>query len=374
MEEKTISLEVVKMTQNQTVEAVTKSKKRTGVMDCDVHVAPVSINEIKSYMKQPFRDAFRFWGRGIFDNPFPVVRPDARPPSGGPNGSDPDFLRSQLIHPFGIERAILNPWTYGNYYPDPDLSAAICSAYNDWLNDTWLSEYNHDGLFKGSIAISHQDPSLAVKEIERWAGHPHFVQVIADSGARAPFGQRHYWPIYEACERHGLPYAYHPGSDGLAASALFTPGIPTHFIEWGTTLVCGYISHLVSLLTEGVFERFPGLRVVSLEGGTAWLPSIMWRLDSHWKSFRFEVPWIKKLPSLYLRDHVRFGSQPLERPADDRHLLHNLEMMDAEHLLMFCSDYPHYDTDVPDHIFPRIIPEQMKNNILYENARQFYKF
>ncbi|MDQ0218068.1 amidohydrolase [Peribacillus cavernae] len=362
------------MTQNQAVKLENKNRKRTGIIDCDVHVSPFDNDEIKKYMKQPFRDAFRFWGRGIFDNPFTEVRPDAKPPTGGPIGSDPEFLREQLIDSYGTEHAILHPWIYADYYADPDLKAAICSAYNDWLNDTWLSKYNHDGVFKASIVISHQDPSLAVKEIERWAGHPHFVQVLADAGARAPFGQRHYWPIYEACQRHGLPFAYHPGSDGLGSNTPFTPGFPTHFIEWGTTLVCGFISHLVSLLTEGVFERYPGLKVVSLEGGSAWLPAILWRLDSHYKSFRFEVPWVKKLPSLYIRDHVRFGSQPLEKPDDDKHLLYFLEMMDAENIMMFTSDYPHYDTDHPREMFPRNIPEQMKNKILYENAREFYRF
>jgi predicted TIM-barrel fold metal-dependent hydrolase len=360
------------MTQNQTLSADNSQQKRTGIIDCDVHVAPASIEVIKEYMRQPFKDAFRFWGRGIFDNPFTVVRPDALPPEGGPIGSSPEFLREQLIEPNGTAYAILNPWMYGDYYADPDLKAEICSAYNNWLNDTWLSKHNYDGVFKGSIVVSHQDPSLAVKEIEKWAGHPHFVQVLVDAGSRSPFGQRHYWPIYEACERHGLPFAFHPGSDGLGSNAPITQGHPTRFVEWVTLLACEFQAHLVSLLTEGVFQKYPGLKIVSLEGGTAWLPGIMWRLDAHYKCFRFEVPWIKKLPSLYLRDHVRFGSQPLHRPDNDKHFLDIMEAMDAENLMMFSSDYPHYDTDIPTQIFPRNTPEKMKNRILYENAREFY--
>jgi len=360
------------MTQNQTYSSEDQQKRRTGIIDCDVHVAPTSNEVIKSYMRQPFRDAFRFWGRGVFDNPFTIVRPDAIPPSGGPIGSDPDFLRKQLIEPYNIAYAILNPWIYADYYADPDLKAEICSAYNTWLDETWLSKHNHDGVFKASIVVSHQDPSLAVKEIEKWAGHPNFVQVLFDAGAKAPFGQRHYWPIYEACERHGLPVAYHPGSDGLGSNTPFTPGFPTRFVEWVTLLACEFQAHLVSLLTEGVFQKFPGLRIVSLEGGSTWLPGIIWRLDAHYKCFRFEVPWLKKLPSLYLRDHVRFGSQPIHRPDNDEHFLNLLEAMDAENLMMFSSDYPHYDTDVPTEIFPRKAPERMKNKILYENAKKFY--
>lgn len=357
----------------QELEAPEQQKAvKKGIIDCDVHVVPADKDEIKSRLKQPFYDAYRFKGRGIFENPFPVVRPDAIPPGGGPTGSDPVFLREQMIDKYGINYAILNTWSFSNFYPDPDLSAAICTAYNEWLDETWLSKYNHDGVFKGSLCISHQDPAQAVREIERWAGHPHFIQTLTDSGVRAPFGQRQYWPIYEACERHNLPFAFHPGSDGVGVSVPFIPGFPTHFVEWLTTLSCGYISHLVSMLTEGVFEKFPRLKVVFIEGGTAWLPSIMWRLDALWKSFRFEIPWVKKAPSEYLRDHVRFCSQPLERPANDKHLLYNLEMMDAEHLLMYSSDYPHFDTDVPSHVFPRIIPEPMKRRIFFENASELY--
>jgi predicted TIM-barrel fold metal-dependent hydrolase len=266
----------------------------------------------------------------------------------------------------------LSPWIFGDLLADPDVKAAINSAYNNWLHDTWLSEHNHDGVFKGSITVSHQDPNLAVKEIDRWAGHPHFIQVYLDSGSRAPLGQRQYWPIYEACERHGLPLAIHVGSDGLGGNSRITTGFPNRFIEWFTLVPCNFQAHLVSLITEGVFERFTGLRVVLLEGGSFWLPSVLWRLDAHYKSFRFEVPWLKKLPSEYVRDHVRFGSQPMHRPDSDEHLLYLMEAMDAENLMMFSTDYPHFDADVMKDIFPRNIPEKMKNKIFYENAKAFY--
>ena len=80
-------------------------------------------------------------------------------------------------------------------------------------------------------------------------------------------------------------------------------------------------AHLVSLLTEGVFERFPGLRVVMVEGGVAWLRAADVAAGRYWKALRSEVPWVRRPPSEYLRDHVRLGTQPLERPDDDRQLL-----------------------------------------------------
>jgi predicted TIM-barrel fold metal-dependent hydrolase len=150
-----------------------------------------------------------------------------------------------------------------------------------------------------------------------------------------------------------------------------SPGYPTHYIEWHTCLSLGFQAHLVSFLTEGVFERFPGFRVVLTEGGVAWLPALMWRLDAEWKALRSEVPWVKKRPSDYLLDRVRLSSQPLERPDDDTHLLAMFEMMDAEHLLMFASDYPHWDFDSPTRAFPTL-PHAWKDRIFSENARALY--
>ncbi|WP_170318285.1 amidohydrolase family protein [Paenibacillus thalictri] len=345
---------------------------RQGIIDCDVHPTPKSIEEIRSYMKQPWKDRYSGSGRGFYGNPVHGARLDAKPPGGGPIGSDPDFVRQQLIEEYGEAYAILLPRAFCNLHPDPDFATAIAAAYNDWLADTWLGKYNHDGVFKGSITIAHQDPAAAAKEIERWAGHPHFVQVMTDSGARAPFGQRQYYPIYEACEKHGLPMAIHPGTDGMGINVQPSPGYPTHYIEWHTCLSLGFQAHLVSFLTEGVFEKYPGFRVVLVEGGVSWLPALMWRLDAEYKALRYEVPWLKKKPSEYLRDHVRLSSQPLERPDNDQHLLSMLEMMDAEHILMFASDYPHWDFDSPKLAFPKL-PDALKQNIFYENAKQFYR-
>lgn len=341
------------------------------IIDCDVHPSPKSIDEIRSYMKQPWKDRYSGGGRGFYGNPLHGARLDAKPPNGGPTGSDPEFLRKQLIEEFGHQHAILLPRAFCNLHPDPDFASAIAAAYNDWLADTWLGKDNPDGVFKGSITIAHQDPIAAAKEIERWAGHPHFVQVMTDSGARAPFGQRQYYPIYEACNKHGLPLAIHPGTDGMGINHQPTPGYPTHYIEWHTCLSLGFQAHLVSFITEGVFEKFPNFKVVLTEGGVSWLPALMWRLDAEYKALRYEVPWVKRKPSEYLRDHVRLTSQPLERPDNDQHLLQVLEMMDAEHILMFASDYPHWDFDSPKLAFPKL-PEKMRNRIFYENAKEFY--
>jgi predicted TIM-barrel fold metal-dependent hydrolase len=349
-----------------------KQKKLNGIIDCDVHPYPRNIDQIKAYMPEPWRS--RFNGnekRGFYDNPIHVNRLDAFTPDGGYPCSDPAYMREHLLDEYGIDYAILLPRAFATKYPSPDFGTAVAAAFNDWLADVWLDHNNEDGRCKGSITVAHQDPIAAAKEIDRWAGHPHMVQVMMDSGARAPLGQRQFYPIYEACERHGLPIALHPGTEGIGPNEMMTPGYPTTYIEWHTGLMLSFQAHLISFITEGVFESFPKLKLVLVEGGSAWLPALLWRLDAEWKPLREEVPWVKKRPSEYIRDHVRVTSQPIENPDNQQHLLQIFEMMDAKNILMFSTDYPHWDFDSPTRSFPRL-PEELKKRIFFENAKELY--
>ncbi|WP_165972412.1 amidohydrolase family protein [Paenibacillus piri] len=342
---------------------------RTGVVDCDVHVVPRNPEEIKAYLSQPWKHRFSIWTNNFYKNP---ISPQRTVPSGGGKpGSEPEFLREQLFDVQGIDTAILLPRSHVCMHHDPDYASAVATAYNEWLSDSWLGEYNPDGRFKGSITIAHQDPASAAKEIDRWAGHAHFVQVLIDSGARAPLGQRQYYPIYDACVRHELPLVIHPGTDGMGINILASQGYPSHFLEYYAGLSFAMQVHLLSILTEGVFERYPNLRIVIAEGGVAWLPALMWRLDQEYKGLRSEIPWVKKRPSDYLREHVRFTASPLERPLKDEDLMDVLSMFDYENLLMYSSDYPDEHYASPDSF--SFLPSDSRQKILSDNARQLYR-
>jgi uncharacterized protein len=344
---------------------------RTGTIDCAVHVSPKNAAEIKGYLAQPWKHRFEIWSNVYYDNPVPTKR--TIPPDNGRPGSDPLFLRQQLVEPHGIAHAVLLPRAYTSVREDPDAAAANAAGYNMWLAETWLGPtHNADGVFKGSITVAHQDPAQGAKEIDRCAGQPHFVQVVMDAGARAPFGQRHYYPIYEACARHKLPLAIQPGTDGMGINVLASPGYPSHFLEFVQGYAFGAQAHLLSLLTEGVFERFPDLRIIFTESGVAWLPALMWRLDQEYKGLRSEVPWLTKPPSHYLRDHVRFTTQPLERPERDGDLLDVLEMFEYDRLLMYSSEYPDEFFAGPDAL--AFIPDAAaRQRILSDNARELYR-
>jgi len=276
------------------------------------------------------------------------------------------------LDPFGIDKGILTGAGIISLGVHPNIyfASALARAYNETLAETWLEE---DGRFYGSIVIAPQDAETAAQEIRRWADHPKMVQVLMCSAARTPFGQKCYWPIYEAASECGLPVAVHPGAETCGSSNTFVSGPPTTYLEWHTNLPQNYMGHLTSLLCEGVFERFPNFKFVCIEGGLAWIPHVLWRLDKNWKALRSSVPWVKKLPSEYVWDHVRFTTQPIEEPENPRHLEAIFEMIRAEKTVMFSSDYPHWDNDSPSHGLPKL-PADLAERIFYGNAAELYNF
>lgn len=344
------------------------------IIDVDVHNELRGSEDLLPYLPEPWRTRVATNGIGLIHHgywsPVGVMRKDCLPPGGGLAASDPDYLVKDLVEPNHMEYVILT----GNLtniasMNEPDYAAAICSAYNDYLIAEWLPRHPS---FRGAMLVTAQDPHLAAREIDRLAGHPGIVEVIMGSAQRSPLGQRMFHPIYEAAQRAGLPIAIHPGAEGSGGSPPPTPaGYPTSYLEWHTCLPLNYMAHLVSLVCEGVFEKFPSLRFVMLEGGIAWLPHLMWRLDKNYKGLRSSVPWLKRMPSQYIREHCFFSTQPIEEPDNPKDLLMLFDMIDAENMLMFSSDYPHWDNDMPAEIVRGMRPD-MRAKLFHDNAAKLY--
>jgi predicted TIM-barrel fold metal-dependent hydrolase len=353
-------------------EAGTVNPSSLSIIDTDVHQTPRSKRDLLPYLPRVWHDQFLSSGSGLsnlFPTPIGVSRGDAVPDQGGPAGSDPSFMLKHHVEHYGIEYAILTGSSEASFalHPDLDYANAVIRAYNDHTVEKWLTV---DRRFKGSIAVNVSDPAEAVKEIERLGSHPDIVQIIVCSGVRAPYGQRFYHPIYEAAEHYGLPVALHPGTEGKCYPP--TPvGYPTRYMEWHNIIPLTFMAHVNSLVCEGVFEKFPGLKFVGIEGGVAWLPHLMWRMDKNYKALRSQTPWLKRLPSEYIKEHIRLTTQPIEEPGRPGELLQIFQMIDADRTIMFSSDYPHWDFDNPKVVLPSM-PRDLKARILAGTAAELY--
>lgn len=340
------------------------------IIDSDIHQNWADPGEITRRLPAYFQQKhFRIPG-GVYGSPVGVSRADAKPEKGSA-GSDYKLLCSQHMDAFGITYGVLTgSGILGlGTHPNLDYGNAVATAYNEAMRETWLT---WDDRFFGALVVNPADPIAAAKEIRAHGGHPRIVEVLMCSATRFPLGHRSFWPIYEAASELGLPVAVHPGTEGRGISNGFIAGPPTTYLEWHTNLPQNYMGQIVSLVCEGVFEKFPTLKFIAVEGGIAWIPGVLWRLDKNWKALRSEVPWLKRLPSEIIVEHVRFTSQPIEEPPKTSQFLELMEMIHADKTLMFSSDYPHWDNDSATHAFPRL-PDELRRRIFFENANEVYR-
>jgi len=123
-----------------------------------------------------------------------------------------------------------------------------------------------------------------------------------------------------------------------------------------------------------VFEHFPTLKIVLIEGGFAWLPALKWRLDRSWRRLRDETPHLRELPSTYIDRHIWLTTQPMEEPARPEHFLQLLDELGGAERLLFATDYPHWDFDSPDQALPVRLAPDVERKIMSENAQSLYRF
>jgi predicted TIM-barrel fold metal-dependent hydrolase len=357
---------------------LTEPASRLRVIDCDVHPVPRDRGEIGRYLPRAWQEHWRVYGHRLrqpfLDSmPYPKAAPalsrrDAWPPGGGPPGSDLDFVRAQHLDPHGLEYGLLFPLRpRGIDERNLDFGNAMCQAMNDWQVDCWTSR---EPRLKGAINVLTDDPLGAVAEIRRCAGNRDFRSVQMATRTNEPLGRRRYWPIFEAAAQHDLPLGLH--NNGMPGHAVTGGGAPSYYFEEHQAVGMTMAAMVTSLVMEGVFERFPDLRVVVIEGGFGWVPSLTWRLDRHWEVLRSEVPHLKHPPSVYIKRNIWFTTQPVEEPEHPEDLRHVLDWIGWDRLL-FSSDYPHWDSDDPRYAFKIPMSEAERRMIFAENARAVFR-
>jgi predicted TIM-barrel fold metal-dependent hydrolase len=367
-----------------TLELQERPRHRTGaqrtqlrVIDCDIHPAMTSWTEVHPYLERRWIDHLMTYGshlRHAFSEALShprmspdAARVDAYPEEGGPPGSSLALMREQHLDANGIETGVLIPlrWNPGSQR-NLDFGAALSHAMNSWQAEKWVTS---EPRLRASIVVAQEDTDAAVKEIELRADDQRFVQVLILPRTDEPLGRRRYWPILETAARHNLPIAVHVGGTGGHPST--GGGWPSYYIEEHHAVAGTMQTLVVSLVVEGVFEHFPQLRVVIMEGGLGWIPSLSARLDKHWSRLRSEVPHLKRKPSEYIREHLWFTTQPMEEPERAVHLSDLFDDIGWDRLL-FSTDYPHWDFDDPRYAFKMPMSEEQRDQILFRNAQAFY--
>jgi hypothetical protein len=354
---------------------VTRQATRVAAIDCDIHNVPATPQTLVKYLPARWKRHHElFGGRGHSGAYYPrtspnAARADAWPPSGAPPGGDLDFLRQQLLDEWGFEFGILNPLLGSGGQLNLEYGAALSTAINEWQLAEWTGP---EPRLRASIVVAYEDGHLAAAEIDRFGDHPHVVQILLPARTAEPLGRRKYWPMFEAAVRHDLPIGLHFGGSG--GSPITGAGWPSYYIEDHAGMPTSMEAQVISLVYEGVFERFPTLKIVLIEGGFAWLPSLMWRMDRAWKRLREEVPHLTQLPSEIIRRHFWVTTQPIEEPTKPEQFHQLLRHMAMDDRIMFATDYPHWDFDAPDQVFPVRLDPALEQKIMADNAKALYRF
>ncbi len=356
---------------------VSQKRMRLPIVDCDIHPNLKSPNALDPYLSERWREHRKtIGGRGFAGSYYPranmnAARTDAWPPSGLPPASDLDFMRHQLLDTWNIEHGVLQPLLGASGQLNLEYSAALSTAINQWLIDEWIEP---EPRLKAGLVIPYEDGELAAAEVHRHGDHPGFVQLMLAIRTGEPLGRRKYWKMYEAAVEHDLPIGIHFGGQG--GYPITGAGWPSMYVDDHAGMSTAFQAQVISYIFEGVFERFPTLKIVLVEGGFAWIPPLMWRMDAAYEKLKAEVPHLKKLPSEYFAEHFWITTQPMEEPENPRHFVEMLEQAPwMQDRLMFSTDYPHWDFDAPDEALPKTkLPAGFERKVMAENARALYKF
>ena len=345
------------------------------LIDCDVHQEFHAWEDLRPYLGPAWWERIGPkgppFGRRAYENVRGhIISEDMINPETGKAADDPEWVKRELIQKHGVSLGVLTSNILSiSSHTNIAMASAVARAYNDWTLDHWVRPHPE---FKGSIIVNPQDPDFSVAEIERLGDDPGIVQVLIFSGSNNPYGQPRFFRIWEAAAHYGLPVAMHSGGESVGIALTNTPAGPvSYYVEHHALQTQSAMAHVVSLVMEGVFERLPSFTFLVIEEGISWVPHVTWRLDKDYKGNRSECPWLKRLPSEYIHDRVRYSSQPIDEPQKPEHLVQMFDMIDAGQTLLYASDYPHWDFDNPKMAF-KDVPADLRQRIFVGNALDLY--
>ena len=337
------------------------------IIDADGHVMEKD-SELHEFLEGRYRGMPRFetysffpsldgWNRG-----FSVPGKDAEVPASR-------WL--EFLDELGVEMTVLYP-TGGLAFgliQNPEWACALARAYNNWACEKFTRQSRR---LKAVALLPVHEPVEAAKELRRAkelglvAGLLPAITVLHKG-----YGHRDFDPIYQEAERLDMPLAVHGAPSRGLGFDFFDKFIQVHTLEHPFAILIQF----TNMIFEGIFERFPKLRVAFLEAGSGWLPYMMDRMDEEFeKPYRFQAPLLKKKPSEYIRSGQVWTTCEVEEKA-----LPQVLRQFNPRCVMWPSDYPHerlpemFKHDIPQFLVRTDISEEEKRLILYENPKEFYR-
>jgi predicted TIM-barrel fold metal-dependent hydrolase len=257
-------------------------------------------------------------------------------------------------------------WTSGD---DVALEAAMYRAYHRWMQDYCGAYPDRLG---GVILTSSRDIEGSVAEIKR-AGQSRWawgVMVYAPYGV--PLDHPDLEPIWAEAAALDLCIVLH-------TFTVMPPYAPGGLDNWENLFLqrsaahpwCG-MRNMAALIGSGVMDRYPKLRIATLEAGHGWLPFWMKRLDEHADTIKAALPALEMKPSEYVMSGRYFQSIEIPEGGDLTNAAIDLV---GEDVLMYASDYPHGESHFPESVKLALawkMPDGRRRKLMWDNAVRLY--
>ena len=354
------------------------------VVDCDCHVyETTAMPEIAAYIQNPavqrpferysqFMLAHAFLPGNLGDRMVAGrIKTDLDQvlPQGDFEGMHPiaaGLLNS--MNQMAIDYSILFPTpmlTLGTH-PQLEVEVELARAYNRWLMERVLPA---SPRIKTMAYLPLSDPDASLEFIEEFGGKPGVLGFMVTAVRYQPIHQNRFVKVFAALNERSLPLAFHSGPNWsdrpfeqlnrfLGVHAL---GFPFYAMI-----------QLTNLVLNGIPERFPKMKLIFMEAGQSWVQLLIARLDNEYRQRSSEAPLLKRLPSEYIRE-VYFTTQPLEQFDKVDHTRAMFEEINGESQLLYSSDYPHQDFDLPTQVYDLpFLSDQARRAILGGNALKLF--
>ncbi|MBM3342681.1 MAG: amidohydrolase [Betaproteobacteria bacterium] len=254
-------------------------------------------------------------------------------------------------------------------HDDVALEAGMYRAYHRWM-DAYCGRY--PDRLGGVILCCGRDVKSAVEEIKRWGKSRWAWGILPYAPYGMPLDHPDFEPVWAAAAEHDLAVTLH-------TFTVMPPYAPGGTDNWENLFLqrsaahpwCG-MRNMASLIGAGLMDRYPKLRIGTLEAGHGWLPFWMARIDEHARTIRSEIPDLKMMPSEYVLSGRYF--QSIEIPEGFK-LTNAVIDLVGEDVLMYASDYPHGESHFPesvDLVMDWDMPKARKKKLLWDNAVKLY--
>ena len=253
---------------------------------------------------------------------------------------------------------------------DVALEQAIYRAYHRFMEE-YCGPY--PDRLTGVMLVSARDAGTAVAEMARCSTQAWPVGIFPICPPELSLDDPDWEPIWAAAQEYDLTVVIH-------SFTMTVPYPPGAWDTWNNVFIQRAAGHvwnaqrnMAAIIGAGVLDRYPQLRLTSLECGHGWLPFWASRLDELAEMSRHALPPLKSKPSDYIRGPQYF--QSIQLHEGELSLRQAIEALGDE-TLMFATDFPHSESWFPKSVDAvlawRTIPEESRRKLLWDNAVTCY--